>query len=392
MEKEKLFTKDFITTSVVNFVLTLSMYLLLVVMATYAIETHAASASMAGFVASIFIIGSLCGRLFAGRLITKLGTKKMLIIGTILFLIMTLCYFIPSNLLLLMAIRLIHGIGFGIATTATGTIVSQVMPASRGGEGIGYFSLSTVLSTAIGPLIGIYLMRTQGFESIFVFSFIIGVVSLLLTLFIKPPYIISHVQQTGFKWSQYFEVRSLPISLMMFYGALAYSSILSFITAHAAEVNLMSAGSLYFLVYALIILASRPFTGRIMDIRGGNSIIYPGIILFAIGLVLLSQSTSTLMFLLAAAIIGLGYGNFQSATQAIAVKAAPKERMGLANSTYFIFLDLGLGFGPVALGYLIPTFGYRGVYLGLAAYMVVGIFVYFLLHGRKDKQLLAETT
>ena len=129
-----------------------------------------------------------------------------------------------------------------------------------------------------------------------------------------------------------------------------------------------------------------------MDIRGGNSIIYPGIILFAIGLVLLSQSTSTLMFLLAAAIIGLGYGNFQSATQAIAVKAAPKERMGLANSTYFIFLDLGLGFGPVALGYLIPTFGYRGVYLGLAAYMVVGIFVYFLLHGRKDKQLLAETT
>ncbi|MNW21796.1 major facilitator superfamily transporter [compost metagenome] len=63
--------------------------------------------------------------------------------------------------------------------------------------------------------------------------------------------------------------------------------------------------------------------------------------------------------------------------------------MGLANSTYFIFLDLGLGFGPFALGYLVPELGYRGLYLALVGVIVAGIGVYYVLHGRKDKALTA---
>lgn len=390
MQKEKLWTKDFISITVVNFVLMLSMYLLLVTMATYTTETYNASASTAGLVASIFIIGSLIGRLFGGKQIAKIGSKKMLICGIIIFSIVTVFYFIPTNLYILILIRLLHGIGVGLATTATGTIVSQVIPVSRSGEGISYFSLSAVLSTAIGPLIGLALIASFGYTSIFIFSLVMGIVSLLLALPVKAPQIeyVASAENTGFKLSSFFESRAMPVSIAMLVMALAYSGILSFITTYAAEIDLVKAGSFYFLVYALIILISRPFTGKMLDSRGGNSVAYPALVLFAIGMLLLSQAHSSFIFLLAAAFIGLGYGNFQSTTQALAIKVTPPHRMGLANSTYFIFLDLGLGLGPFLLGYLVPVVGFRGLYLSLVALIVIGIFVYYALHGKRDKEIL----
>lgn len=389
MQKEKLWTKDFISISIVNFVMMLSMYLLLVTMATYATSQYNANASTAGLVASIFIIGSLVGRLYAGKQIETTGSKKILLSGIILFVIMTMFYFIPGNIYLLMATRFLHGVGVGIGTTATGTIVGQVIPRSRSGEGIGYFSLSAVLSTAIGPMIGLPLIAHWGYTSVFIFSLVMGIVSLLIAIPVQAPNIkrATSVEKEGFKLSNYIEKRALPVSTTMLVAALAYSGILSFITTYAEEVDLAKAGTFYFLVYALAILISRPFTGRLMDIKGGNSVAYPSLVIFAVGMLLLSQASSPFVFLMAAAVIGLGYGNFQSCTQALAIKVTPPHRMGLANSTYFICLDLGLGLGPVLLGYLVPLLGYRGMYLSLACWILIGIAIYYVLHGRKDKEI-----
>ncbi|WP_172368942.1 MFS transporter [Sporosarcina jiandibaonis] len=389
MNKEKLWTKEFISISVVNFFLMLSMYLLLVTMATYATEEFNASSSMAGLVASIFILGALTGRFFAGKQMEKLGSRKILLGGTLLFIIVTLFYFLPTNVYGLIAIRFLHGIGIGFATTATGTIAAHVIPSTRSGEGIGYFSLSAVLSTAVGPLIGIALINYVGYSSIFVFTLAMGIVSFVIGLPIKAPKIKykTSSDNKGFKLSNYFEPKAIPIAVVMLAGAFAYSGILSFIAAYAKEINLVQAGGFYFFVYAIIILISRPFTGRLMDLKGGNSVVYPGLILFAIGMLVLSQAQSSITFLAAAAIIGLGYGNFQSSTQAIAIKLTPPHRMGLANSTYFIFLELGLGLGPFILGFFVPLIGYGGLYLSMVALIVLVIPLYYVLHGKRDKEL-----
>lgn len=371
------------------------MYLLLVTLASYAIQTYQASTSLAGLVASIFIIGVLIGRLFAGNQIERFGSKKILMIGISIYVVLSFFYFVNIGIYFLIAVRVLQGIGLGLATTATGTIVAQVIPPKRSGEGIGYFSMSAVLATAIGPLIGVSLIATFDYVSIFIFSTIVGFISFLLSFFIQPPIItvdeeIETSRSKGFKLTNFFEIRALPISITVLVVAFAYSSILSFITTYTSEINLTKAGGYYFLVYAIIVLLSRPFTGKLMDIKGANSVAYPGIILFAMGLVIISQAQSSFTFLLAAVVIGLGYGNFQSCSQAVAVKVTPLHRMGLANSTYFIFLDLALGLGPLILGLFIPMLGYRGMYFMLAGVVMLSIFVYYFMHGRKDKELLQE--
>lgn len=117
--KPKLWTKDFIFISTINFFLTLFFYLLMVTIVVYATQEFQASTSNAGLVAGIFVIGVLAGRLLSGRYIAQIGTKKLLFIGLILMTITSLLYFVVSSLSLLIINRLLHGFTFGIAATAT---------------------------------------------------------------------------------------------------------------------------------------------------------------------------------------------------------------------------------------------------------------------------------
>lgn len=387
--KDRLWTKDFINTSIVNFALMMSQYLLLVTMAMYAAGEYNASVGMAGLVSSAFIIGSLIGRLFGGKHITAMGGKKMLMIGSVLIVILTASYLIPMGIYPLIVLRILHGAAMGYAMTATGTIIAQIIPPSRNGEGIGYFSMSVVLATAVGPLIGVSLIAAYGFTSIFLFSFVMAIISLVIGLTVKaPPGQPSKSTDSGkFKIMDFFEKRAMPISAVMFVMAFAYSGILSYVTAYAESISLIQAGSLYFTVYGITVLLSRPITGPLLDRKGANIVMYPAIIMFAIGLAVISQATLTMAFLIAAALIGFGYGNIQSVTQALAIKVTPPERLGLANTTYFIALDLGLGFGPFLLGYIVPSLGYRGMYMTLAFVVLAGIIVYYFLHGRRDKEI-----
>ncbi|CAM4267759.1 MFS transporter [Jeotgalicoccus halotolerans] len=387
--KDRLWTKDFINTSIVNFALMMSQYLLLVTMAMYAAGEYNASVGMAGLVSSAFIIGSLIGRLFGGKHITAMGGKKMLIIGSVLIVILTASYLIPMGIYTLIVLRILHGAAMGYAMTATGTIIAQIIPPSRNGEGIGYFSMSVVLATAVGPLIGVSLIAAYGFTSIFLFSFAMAIISLVIGLTVKaPPGQPSKSTDSGkFKIMDFFEKRAMPISAVMFVMAFAYSGILSYVTAYAESISLIQAGSLYFTVYGITVLLSRPITGPLLDRKGANIVMYPAIIMFAIGLAVISQASLTMVFLIAAALIGFGYGNIQSVTQALAIKVTPPERLGLANTTYFIALDLGLGFGPFLLGYIVPSLGYRGMYMTLAFVVLAGIIVYYFLHGRRDKEI-----
>lgn len=125
-----------------------------------------------------------------------------------------------------------------------------------------------------------------------------------------------------------------------------------------------------------------------MDKKGANVVIYPAIILFALGMIVISQTYVGIVLLNTAALLGLGYGNIQSIIQALAIKMTPRENMGLANSTYFIALGLGLGLGPLLLGYLIPISGYRGMYLLLVIVILAGMVPYHFMHGRVDKKLI----
>jgi len=388
--RQKLWTKDFLIVSLINFTITLIFYLLMVTIAGYAVEKFDASTSTAGLVSSIFIIGTLFGRLGTGRIIGDWGSKKTLFVGLLLFMLSTMSYFIALNLPFLMLNRLVQGIALGIASTATGTIIAQILPPERRGEGIGYYSLSAILATAIGPFIGILLTQLfEDYRMIFAVDSVLAIICFMMYFIVKVPGAPKNMkaagEKAGFKLSNFIEMRAVPIAFVALVIGFAYSGVMSFMTFYAKELNLVTAGSYFFIVYAIVILATRPFTGKLLDSRGANIIIYPCLVLFAIGMYAFSSATSTGVFLIAAAFIGIGYGNFNSVAQAIAIKVTPNERLGLATSTYFILYDLGLGIGPYFLGFFVPTMGYSAIFLAMVAVIIISIVLYYFLYGKDEK-------
>ena len=300
---------------------------------------------------------------------------------------MMLFYFPVKNLAVLLIIRFIHGFAFGISTTATGTIVADIIPAVRRGEGMGYFATSNILAMAIGPFLGLYLSQNFEFTMIFITTTAFAVIALFATIFLHVPKTtftpVETEAKSGFRLSDYFEKSTIPIAILVAIIGFTYSSILSFFTAYAADIDLVDVASFFFILYAIFLLISRPFTGQMFDRMGENAVIYPSLLLFAIGMFVLSQASVGITLLLAGTIIGIGFGTFQSSAQTVAINEAPRHRIGLATSTYFVFFDFGIGVGPFLMGFILPLIGFRGLYGIMAGIIFVCIFVYYLVHGKK---------
>lgn len=379
----KIWTKDFFILSAVNFFLTLVYFLLNATVTSYAVNEFHATTGQSGFIAGIFIIGALLGRLLTGRLVLS---KKILISGLVLFLATVLLYFFDFGIYFLILNRFLNGISVGIATTVVGTVVALVIPNSRRGEGISYFAVSTALATGLGPFIGLLLSQNANYNLIFIFSLILGVISLGISFNLNVPQVIN--QSNANKkalFSNLIDPKTIPIAIIIFVSAFSFSSILSYINLYAVELNLVSTASFFFMVYTVSVLISRPFTGRMVDRLGPNIIMYPAFILFGLGMILLSFAGSSMPLLLAGVLVGLGFGNISSIAQTVAVSQATPQRVGLATATFMIFMDLGNGVGPSVLGLIIPETGYRGMYQILTIIVFVSLILYYFLHGRKAK-------
>lgn len=390
MEKARLWTAGFVLDTLINLGIYIIYYMLMVVIAVEALNMGA-SVAEAGLATGIYIVGVLLARLLAGRYIELVGRKSMLYKGIGFYLLTTVLYFSFDSMTNLYIVRLLNGIGYGVAATATGTIIAGVIPKERRGEGVNYFALSLSLAAGVGPLLGMLLQEHFSFVTIVDLCVVILLACLLATVFLDVEEVELSEEKLAelkeFRLDNFVEPRVFAISLVAFFMGICYSGVLSFLGAYTAELNLAGAGPIFFVVYAIVITIIRPFAGVMFDRKGEDFVMYPCYVALFIGLMLLSMATGNVLMILASIFIGLGYGTFMSNGQAICVKLTPAYRSGIAVSTYFIMLDVGLGFGPYFLGEFKEVIGFSGIYAvtAIAALACAGVY-YFAYARRRDKQ------
>ena len=392
IQKEKLFNTGFITITTINFIVFLIYYCFVVITAKFATSELGANPAQAGFAAGIYIIGTLIARLYIGKKLELIGRKQMLRFGAIIYLITTIAYLISTNIIILDTVRFLNGFAYGTISTAANAIVTAYIPKSRNGEGINYYGLSTSLAAAIGPFIGILLLPIVGFKSVIILAIVLSVL-VTVACYLFP---VQNIELTDDhkkllnSWSlnTFIEYKVLFISIVAFLIGLSYSSVLGFLSIYADNLGLSTAGAFFFVVYALIITLTRPFAGQIFDAKGENAVMYPSFIFLAIGLLTLSYTTTSFMLLLSGALIGLGYGTFMSNGQAVCLKLVDSSKVSIALSTYFIGLDLGLGFGPYALGTVHSFLSYSGIYVLCAILTVAVAILYAIFYKGKDAKAI----
>ncbi|WP_225753303.1 MFS transporter [Actinotalea sp. Marseille-Q4924] len=379
---ERIWTRDVVLATAVSMCVAFVFFLLTVVMAGYAGERLGASDGVAGAAVGLFVLGALLARPVAGPLVARLGTRPVLLGGLALYLLAGLAYLPADRVELLLLVRVVHGMGMGIAHTAVTTTVMTALPATRRAEGTGYFSAGSNVGAALGPLVALTLGRTAGHEAVFWLAAAVSALALLLALPVRGPGRMPPAAGSAWTPRRLVEVRVVPIASVMLLVGAAFAGVLTYLGPYADERGLTAAASLFFLVHAAAAVVSRPLAGRLHDRRGENVVLYPAFVSMAAGAVLLAVATTPTALLVAAACFGLGMGTLQSSAQAVAVSLVEPARVGVATSTFFLLLDLGTGAAPLVLGLVVAGVGYGPMYLGLAGLLLLAGLQYHLLHGR----------
>jgi len=202
---------------------------------------------------------------------------------------------------------------------------------------------------------------------------------------VKP----SGEKKKGIQVSDFFEKKALPFVILGGLVFFAYGGVLTFIPMYTRSMGLASWTSLFFVVFAIVIVVTRPFVGYLFDYHGPDYTVYPGFGLFALGFILFSQAHSPFTLLFSGTILGVGFGALAPAFQTLAVQSAPAARAGVATSTYFWSLDISVGLAAAILGAVAGSEGYPFMYgVVCLASALAGLAYYFFWRKTSGKRVM----
>ncbi len=286
-----------------------------------------------------------------------------------------LLYFTVDDVTLLLIVRFIHGIGFGASANAVVTIATAILPKKRFGEAFGYFMMGTTIAVGLGPYIGGFLYDNTGSTGCFLAASLFSLIALICILLLdvgkydprnkedKDSQKEDGEEKSYNGLEKVFEYGAMPVSLFTALTSLGYVSILSFYRLYAVEVNLTTMFSWFFIIYSVCLVLTRPVAGKLQDKGKDLLVCITGIIAQSVGLFLIAWIPSNITVFICAVCAALGFGTLNSACTTIVTRNAKENRKSYALSTFFIFCDATMGFGPALLGTFVSTStGYAPLY------------------------------
>lgn len=373
----KLWTRTFVMVAVANFLLFFSFYLLLPVLPLYLFDKFNAGNTEAGLVISMYTVGALACRPFAGFLVDTLSRKPLYFWTFFAFTVCFIGYKVLGLIPLLAVLRFAHGLFFGISTTASNTVAIDSLPASRRGEGIGYFGVSVNLAFATGPMAGMFLYESFGENIIFAISIILCVIGLVLVanLKVKPREKKPHAPLS---LDRFFLTRAIPQFVNFIFVGFAYGPVTNYISLYANELGIGGSGWFYALIAAGLIL-NRIMTGRLIDRGYLIHLIGIGMAIIFVAYMILAFCHCPFAFFASAFLIGTSLGLIFPGYQTMCVNLARHDQRGTANSTYLSGWDIGIGSGILVGGAMASRFGmHQQVFVVCAAALVIANLIYWL--------------
>src|SRR5699024_10167696 len=376
-EQDKIFTRDFVLIWIANFFIFLGFQMTLPTIPIF-IDTLGGSEQMIGLIVGVFTFSALLFRPYAGHALESKGRGVVYLFGLSLFVLSVGSFGFLTSIAMLIVMRIIQGVGWGFSTTASGTIATDLIPPKRRGEGMGYYGLSGNLALAIGPALGLTLAGKMSFQWFFLICAALGLMAFLLSLNIRFKKVDLSPDKTKVARFDVLEKSAINPSILLFFITATFGSIASFLPLYAAEKNIDGI-QIYFVAYALSLMLTRTFAGKLYDTKGDVYVIPPGVILVIIAMSFLAWLPNMTMLIVAGIFYGFGFGMVQPALQAWAVNSAPADRKGMANATFFSFFDLGVGIGAMVFGQLAFMYGYQMIYIVAACSVAASLLYYIYL-------------
>lgn len=385
MGKERLFTFHYCCILLANFLLYFGFWLLTPVLPFYLAETFSVSESAIGIVLSCYTVSSLCIRPFSGYLLDTFARKPLYLLAYFIFMVTFAGYIWASLLMVFILFRIIHGISFGMVTVGGNTIVIDIMPSAKRGEGLGYYGLANNLAMSIGPMSGLLLHNTDTpYILIFSYGLISCCIGFAAACMVRTPYK-SPVKRSPISLDRFILLKGLPAGFSLLLLSIPYGMTTNYVAMYAQQVGIKAETGFFFTLMAVGMAVSRLFSGRLVDRGKITQVIKAGLYLVCLCFLALTccgwtvsqfPSATAWIFFAIAFLLGIGFGTMFPAYNTLFVNLAPNNQRGTATSTYLTSWDIGLGIGMLSGGFIAEISSFQMAYLSGSLFTIVSL-VYF---------------
>lgn len=385
MSKDRLVTPSYCLILAANFLLYFGFWLLIPVLPFYLNEVFQVAEATIGIVLSCYTIAALCIRPFSGYLLDTFARKPLYLFAYFIFMLIFAGYMLAGTLTLFIILRIVHGLSFGTVTVGGNTLVIDIMPSSRRGEGLGYYGLANNIAMSIGPMFGLFL-HNAGESYTVIFSYALGacILGLLAASMVKTTYR-PPVKHDPISLDRFILLKGIPAGISLLLLSIPYGMTTNYVAMYARQIGITAETGFFFTCMALGMAVSRLFSGRLVDKGLVTQVISAGLYLVcfcyfsltACGwLVSWNLTATTVFFFVIALLLGIGFGTTFPAYNTLFVNLAPNSQRGTATSTYLTSWDVGLGIGMLTGGYIAEITSFRMAYLFGSALTVVSM-IYF---------------
>lgn len=358
------------------------------------------SKTLAGILTSTNAFAAILSRPFAGRFVDKGRGKIVFIVGLLCFVLAFFGYGLFTIFPLLFLSRFIYGLGNSTFGTAGNTIATSMIPESRMREGVGYFGLSASMAQAVGPPVAIALIAILGYRYNFMSTSLLTVISFVMFMLIRYDYSKAEVNNADSNetdgdtpqdekwWHKIIEKTTVIHSLIIFITDISLVSISTFLIIRAHEVGIENFGT-YFTVQAFTMTFIRMFGAKLTQGKLERLALILSFCGLTGALIGVFFSTKLWHFLVIAVVYGLCSGNYGMTLQTMMILSSPANKRGMANSSYFLSLEVGNAIAGPIWGLISDLIGTRNIYL-IAAFIPIISLVIFVKKVSPKKRAVIE--
>lgn len=374
-----LLTPRFFTMCGFTFTVFLSAFQLLPT-APFRILDLGGSTAAAGLFLGFLTYGSAFSGPFTGALADRIGKRRTLIITSLAIAGFSGAYALSRTYWLPLAIVLVHGIFWSGLLSASSAYMTDTIPESRRAEGIGYWGMSTMLAVAVAPSVGFFMYRL-GWAWLCAGTAVLNLVMAAIAWRLEEPGVAARLGRDHSLGGHLVEWRIVGVALSLFLVSFGYGGITSFV-AVLAERNGITPRGIFFTTFALVVIGTRFFSGRLADRVGHRRFLLPCLALATAGLAITAIARTRTQLAAAAIVFGLGFGNQYPAFVAHLMRSVDPVRRGAAFGSILAAFDTGIGTGSIAVGWVAEHLGFRLAFGAAAALSSISI-PYFLWAERR---------
>jgi len=375
---QKIFTRDFILACLAQFSLIFIFNILIPTLPIY-LSRLGESEVETGILIGVFFFSSLVFRPFVGKALLKIPEKTFMITGALLYSFTSFAFILAPPFWPFLVVRFIQGIGFALFHTSSYTLVANISPETRRGQVLSYFFLAANVAGALAPPIGIFLIDSFGFTSLFLVCLGLSLCSLFITMRLRKRKVTPSKDSSG---GLFISREALSPSIIHAIALFIWGALTAFFPLYSIHRGVENPG-LFFTTIAVMLFLGRALGGKIVDIYSKESIILPCLSTYILSMVLLAFSKSQAMFILVAVIWGIGHAFFGPAVMVYILDRVSSP--GPAMGTLTAITDLGISLGPVTMGIVLHSTSYPTMFLCMACIGILNLNCFYFFVRKKGE-------